>query len=42
MSAFWLETQLYPDSPTQEEFPSTILRPGAVYLHTTVHRFGIE
>ena len=41
-SAFCLETQHYPDSPNHEEFPNTILRPGDVYRHTTVHKFGIQ
>ena len=36
-----LETQHYPDSPNRPEFPSTQLRPGEVYLSTTVHRFDI-
>lgn len=34
-----LETQHYPDSPNQPEFPSTILRPGEVYQTTTIYRF---
>ena len=37
---FCLETQHFPDSPNQPGFPSTVLRPGDVYTHTTVHRFG--
>jgi aldose 1-epimerase len=36
---FCLETQHYPDSPNQPDFPSTVLRPGAVYTSTTIHRF---
>lgn len=36
---FCLETQHYPDSPNQPVFPSTVLRPGAVYTSTTIHRF---
>ena len=35
-----LETQHYPDSPNQPEFPDTILQPGKVYKTTTVFRFG--
>ena len=31
-----LETQHFPDSPNQAAFPSTILRPGQVYLQKTV------
>ena len=34
-----LETQHFPDSPNQPEFPSTVLRPGAVFRSTTVYRF---
>lgn len=39
-SAFVLETQHYPDSPNQPQFPSTILRPGETYRHTCVYRFS--
>ena len=35
-----LETQHFPDSVNQPGFPSTILRPGQTYHHTTVHRFA--
>ena len=31
-----LETQHFPNSPNQPEFPSTVLRPGEVYDSTTV------
>ena len=34
-----LETQHFPDSPNKPEFPSTILRPGQIYTHLTVHKF---
>lgn len=37
-----LETQHYPDSPNQPNFPSTILRPGAVYKTVTEYRFGVK
>jgi aldose 1-epimerase len=37
-----LETQHFPDSPNQENFPSTILRPGEKYETSTVMRFGVE
>ena len=40
--AFCLETQHYPDSPNQPDFPSTVLRPGEVYRTTTVHTFGVR
>lgn len=38
-SAFCLETQHFPDSPNQPAFPSTLLRPGAMYKSTTEYRF---
>lgn len=37
-----LETQHYPDSPNQPNFPSTILRPGQEYRTRTIYRFGVE
>jgi aldose 1-epimerase len=37
---FCLETQHYPNSPNQPEFPSTVTRPGATYRSTTVFRFS--
>ena len=40
-AALVLETQHFPDSPNHPEFPSTILRPGAVYRSQTVFRFGV-
>jgi len=36
-----LETQHFPDSPNQQAFPSTILRPGSEYRSRTVFTFGI-
>ncbi|MCP4643710.1 MAG: galactose mutarotase [bacterium] len=36
---FCLETQHYPDSPNQPDFPSCILRPGERYKHETVFKF---
>lgn len=39
---FCLETQHFPDSPNQPDFPSVVLRPGETYKHLTVHTFGIE
>lgn len=39
-SGLCLETQHYPDSPNQPEFPSTVLRPGEVYRTSTVYRFS--
>jgi aldose 1-epimerase len=37
-----LETQHFPDSPNQPEFPSTILRPGQQFSSTTVFTFGVS
>ena len=37
---FCLETQHFPDSPNKPNFPSTILRPGAVYKSLTIHKFS--
>ena len=38
-SGFCLETQFFPDSPNQPDFPSTVLRPGDKYIEKTVYRF---
>jgi len=35
------ETQYFPDTPNQAGFPTSLLRPGEVYRHTTEFRFGI-
>ena len=37
-----LETQHFPDSPNQPEFPSTVLRPGETLKSTTLFSFGTE
>jgi len=34
-----LETQFFPDSPNQPNFPSTVFRPGEKYIEKTVYRF---
>jgi len=39
---FCLETQHYPDSPNQPNFPSTILRPGETYKTRTMYRFSVR
>ena len=39
---FCLETQHYPDSPNQPDFPSTILNPGETYSTATVFRFSVR
>ena len=41
-SGFCLETQHFPDSPNQPEFPSTELKPGERYQHSTVFRFLVR
>ncbi|HEY4323870.1 MAG TPA: aldose epimerase family protein [Mucilaginibacter sp.] len=38
-TAFAMETQHYPDSPNQSQFPSTVLRPGTVYKTITIYKF---
>ena len=35
-----LETQHFPNSPNQPEFPSTVLRPGEVFQSSTAYRFS--
>ncbi|XP_072381446.1 galactose mutarotase-like [Diabrotica undecimpunctata] len=40
--AFCLETQIYPDSVNQENFPSPLLYPGEVYETTTKFRFSTK
>ena len=38
--AFALETQHFPDSPNQPDFPSTVLKPGETFTSTTEWRFS--
>ena len=40
-TSFCLETQHFPDSPNQPEFPSTILEPGEEYYSVCVYKFGV-
>ncbi len=40
--ALCLETQHYPDSPNQPNFPSTVLKPGEEYHTTTIYRFSAK
>ena len=37
-----LETQYFPDAPNQSAFPNSIVRPGEIYQHTTVYKFGVK
>ena len=41
-SGLCLETQHFPDSPNQPDFPTTILRPGEKYVSQTIFKFGVE
>ena len=39
---YCLETQHFPDSPNQPDFPNTILRPGEEYTQTTIYKFSVK
>jgi aldose 1-epimerase len=41
-TGFCLETQHYPDSPNQPNFPSTVLRPKETYQTSTVYKFLVK
>lgn len=41
-AALCLETQHFPDSPNQEAFPSTVLKPGEQYTSKTEYRFSVR
>ncbi len=41
-SAMCFESQHYPDSPNQPQFPSTVLRPGEKYQTQTIYKFGVK
>jgi aldose 1-epimerase len=38
-TAFAMETQHYPDSPNQPQFPSTVLKPGQTYKTESIYKF---
>jgi aldose 1-epimerase len=40
--ALTLETQHYPDAPNQSKFPTTLLKPGETYKHTTIYKFATK
>lgn len=40
-SALCLETQHFPNSPNQKEFPTTILKPGETFRSTTKYKLGL-
>ena len=39
-SALCLESQTFPDSPNQKNFPSPLLKPGETYTQTTIYKFS--
>jgi aldose 1-epimerase len=41
-AALCLETQHYPDSVNHPDFPTTILRPGAVFHQETIYKFSAK
>ncbi|WP_072403253.1 aldose epimerase family protein [Flaviramulus basaltis] len=41
-TGFCLETQHFPDSPNQNEFPSVILKPGETYSTKTTFKFSVK
>jgi aldose 1-epimerase len=41
-TALCLETENFPDSPNQPDFPSPVLRPGGTYKHVMIHKFSAE
>jgi aldose 1-epimerase len=41
-SSLCLETQHFPDSPNQAQFPNTILRPGEIYQSRTIYQFSVS
>ena len=41
-SGFCLETQHFPDSPNQNDFPSTLLQQGEEYRTATIYKFGVK
>lgn len=40
--SFCLETQHFPDSPNQPEFPEVLLEPGEEYSSTCIYKFGVQ
>lgn len=41
-TGFCLETQKFPDSINHPNFPCSVVRPGEVYNHTVVYKFGVS
>ena len=40
--ALCLETQHFPNSPNQHNFPTTILKPGQQYNSKTVYKMSVQ
>lgn len=40
--AICVETQHFPDSPNQPNYPSVVLRPGETYSSTCIYKFSVE
>ena len=40
-TGFCMETQHFPDSPNQSDFPSTVLKPGEKYHSKTIYKFSV-
>jgi aldose 1-epimerase len=41
-TGFCLEAQHYPNTPNQDNFPSTLLHPGEIYSQTTIYQFEVH
>ncbi|MBN1820616.1 MAG: galactose mutarotase [Prolixibacteraceae bacterium] len=41
-TGFCLETQHFPDSPNQPNFPTTLVNPGEVFKSITVYKFSVK
>jgi len=41
-TAIALESQMFPDSPNHDSFPSTVLRPGEKYQHTVIYKLSVK
>jgi aldose 1-epimerase len=41
-TAFCLETEHYPDSPNEKDFPSVVLNPGDTYKTKTIFKFSVK
>ena len=41
-TAFCMEPHHYPDSPNKSQFPTTELKPGAIYHNTIIYKFSVQ